>query len=313
MLLFGLALSFFPASNHAHADTAACPGDCVSKAVGTGRLPFDVSVQDTGDPASPTLVVLHDVDGGPFVTPHLTAYLTRDFKVVNLHVSQQRPAATSRRQETASAAAIDHFLSARGVSSFMLASSYTQSAIALQLLRTTQKTVSAALFHGPLPTSSDLERTWKHPLHAYWSDDEPPSAYPEQIILNVHEGNWQLTVAMREDNSRAPSEDEVWHAQFLLAPPPDRAHLLASLLAPSGDTSRTDEWRTVFERKDMPLLFFWTAEAKESAPQQGVPPASEAALKPAVAAGKTAGRVHQDVRSFANRKLGAFMDFAAAR
>lgn len=223
---------------------------------------IDVAYREAGDPASPTIVLLHGFPTSSHMYRELIPRLADRYHVIAPDYpgfgASDMPALPNFDYSFANFAdVIDELLQHKNVSSYALYLMDYGAPVGFRLFAKHPERVTGFVIQNGNAYDEGLQEFW-NPIKAYWA--QPSVENRESLrgsLLTLEATKWQWTHGIPEQELELVSPDNWHHDQFLLDRPGNKDIQLAMFLSYGTNVDEYPTWQSLFRQHQPPTLIVW--------------------------------------------------------
>ena len=218
-----------------------------------------VAYREAGDPANPTIVLLHGFPTSSHMFRDLIPMIAQDWHVIAPdypgYGASDMPAVTEFDYSFDTLARMmTELLNRKDVGSYAVYLMDYGAPVGFRMFEAEPERISAFVIQNGNAYDEGLLEFWD-PLRAYWADPSEETAAPLRAFLSLEGTKWQYQTGMK--HPERVSADNYWHVQYLLDRPGNQEIQLALFLDYGTNPGRYPEWQRLFREHQPPALLMW--------------------------------------------------------
>ncbi len=242
--------------------TFAAQSNSNSVQYNTARIDgLDIAYREAGDPANPTVLLLHGFPTSSHMFRNLIPELAQNYHVIapdypGYGASDMPDAADYEYSFANTAAIITDLLDQKNVGDYAVYLMDYGAPVGFRMFANDPERVSGFIIQNGNAYEEGLKEFWD-PLKAYWAD--PSSENGDQLrgFLKMDATKWQFTHGTQ--NPEAINPDNFWHVQYLLDRPGNQEVQLEMFLDYGTNVAEYPKWQALFREHQTPTLLMWGA------------------------------------------------------
>ncbi len=218
-----------------------------------------IAYREAGDPANPTILLLHGFPTSSHMFRELIPALSDRFHVIAPDYpgfgASDMPAADSFDYSFAHIARMmTALLDARRVDRYAVYLMDYGAPVGFRMFAEQPERVTGFVIQNGNAYAEGLRGFWD-PIKAYWADPSQKNGDALRGFLTMDATRWQFTHGVR--NPEAVSPDNFWHAQHLLDRPGNQEVQLELFLDYGTNVGEYPRWQALFREHQPPALLMW--------------------------------------------------------
>ncbi|WP_428525075.1 alpha/beta fold hydrolase [Roseibium sp.] len=218
-----------------------------------------IAYREAGDPANPTVLLLHGFPTSSHMFRNLIPDLAADYHVIapdfqGFGASDMPSAETYDYTFDNLAGTIEELLERKNIENYALYLMDYGAPVGYRLFADAPEKVTGFIIQNGNAYEEGLPEFWD-PIRAYWTDPSEENAAPLRAFLGIEGTKWQFTHGTR--NPDAISPDNYWHVQYLLDRPGNAEVQLELFYDYRTNLTLYPEWQALFREHQPPALVVW--------------------------------------------------------
>ncbi|MBO9419353.1 alpha/beta hydrolase [Labrenzia sp. R4_2] len=218
-----------------------------------------IAYREAGDPANPTVLLLHGFPTSSHMFRNLIPDLATDYHVIapdfqGFGASDMPSAETYDYTFDSLAGTVEELLERKNIENYALYLMDYGAPVGYRLFADAPEKVSGFIIQNGNAYEEGLPEFWD-PIRAYWADPSEENAAPLRAFLGIEGTKWQFTHGTR--NPDAISPDNYWHVQYLLDRPGNAEVQLELFYDYRTNLTLYPEWQALFREHQPPALVVW--------------------------------------------------------
>ena len=219
----------------------------------------DIAYREAGDPAKPTVLLLHGFPTSSQMFRNLMPELAKDYHVLAPdypgYGASEMPARDQFDYSFASFAdVVDEFLAKKNVSQFAVYLMDYGAPIGYRVFAKQPERVTAFIVQNGNAYDEGLKEFWD-PMKAYWATPSDDNREALRGLLTVDATKWQYTHGVGNPEMISPDN---WHKdQYLLDRPGNKDIQLDMFLSYATNVAEYPYWQSLFREHQPPTLIVW--------------------------------------------------------
>ncbi len=218
-----------------------------------------IAYREAGDPANPTVLLLHGFPTSSHMFRNLIPDLATDYHVIapdfqGFGASDMPAAETYDYTFDSLAGTVEELLERKNIENYALYLMDYGAPVGYRLFADAPEKVSGFIIQNGNAYEEGLPEFWD-PIRAYWADPSEENAAPLRAFLGIEGTKWQFTHGTR--NPDAISPDNYWHVQYLLDRPGNAEVQLELFYDYRTNLTLYPEWQALFREHQPPALVVW--------------------------------------------------------
>lgn len=234
---------------------------------------LNIAYREAGDPANPTVLLLHGFPTSSHMFRKLIPELAEDYHVIapdypGFGASDMPDAATYEYSFANTAAIITKLLDQKGVGDYAVYLMDYGAPVGYRMFAENPERVSAFIIQNGNAYEEGLREFWE-PIKAYWTDPSVANGDVLRGFLTLDATKWQFTHGVQDPTKVSP--DNFWHVQYLLDRPGNQEVQLEMFLDYGTNVGEYPKWQALFREHQPPALLMW-GKNDVIFPEQGAHP-----------------------------------------
>jgi pimeloyl-ACP methyl ester carboxylesterase len=218
-----------------------------------------IAYREAGDPANPTVLLLHGFPTSSHMFRNLIPDLAADYHVIapdfqGFGASDMPSAETYDYTFDNLAGTVEELLERKNIENYTLYLVDYGAPVGYRLFADAPEKVTGFIIQNGNAYEEGLPEFWD-PIRAYWADPSEENAAPLRAFLGIEGTKWQFTHGTR--NPDAISPDNYWHVQYLLDRPGNAEVQLELFYDYRTNLTLYPEWQALFREHQPPALVVW--------------------------------------------------------
>ncbi|MFN3130874.1 alpha/beta fold hydrolase [Roseibium sp.] len=218
-----------------------------------------IAYREAGDPANPTVLLLHGFPTSSHMFRNLIPDLAADYHVIapdfqGFGASDMPSTETYDYTFDNLAGTVDELLVRKNIENYALYLMDYGAPVGYRLFADAPEKVTGFIIQNGNAYEEGLPEFWD-PIRAYWADPSEENAAPLRAFLGIEGTKWQFTHGTR--NPEAISPDNYWHVQYLLDRPGNAEVQLELFYDYRTNLTLYPEWQALFREHQPPALVVW--------------------------------------------------------
>jgi pimeloyl-ACP methyl ester carboxylesterase len=218
-----------------------------------------IAYREAGDPANPTVLLLHGFPTSSHMFRNLIPDLAEDYHVIapdfqGFGASDMPSAETYDYTFDNLAGTVEELLERKNIENYTLYLVDYGAPVGYRLFADAPEKVTGFIIQNGNAYEEGLPEFWD-PIRAYWADPSEENAAPLRAFLGIEGTKWQFTHGTR--NPDAISPDNYWHVQYLLDRPGNGEVQLELFYDYRTNLTLYPEWQALFREHQPPALVVW--------------------------------------------------------
>ncbi len=232
-----------------------------------------VAYREAGDPAKPTVLLLHGFPTSSHMFRNLIPKLADRFHVLAPDYpgfgASDMPAAEAFEYSFANIArVITALLDRKGVDRYAAYVMDYGAPVGYRMFAADPERVTGFIIQNGNAYAEGLRAFWD-PIRAYWAEPSKSNGDKLRGFLTLDATKWQFTHGTQ--NPDAISPDSFWHVQYLLDRPGNQEIQLKLFLDYGTNLAEYPKWQALFREHQPPALLVW-GKNDHIFPEQGAHP-----------------------------------------
>lgn len=218
-----------------------------------------IAYREAGDPANPTVLLLHGFPTSSHMFRNLIPVLAQDYHVIapdypGFGASDMPPAEEYDYSFASTARMMTELLDAKGVDRYAVYLMDYGAPVGFRMFAEDPDRVTGFIIQNGNAYDEGLREFWD-PIKAYWADPSKENGDALRAFLTMDATQWQFTHGTR--NPDAISPDNFWHVQYLLDRPGNQEVQLEMFLDYGTNVGEYPKWQALFREHQPPALLMW--------------------------------------------------------
>lgn len=218
-----------------------------------------IAYREAGDPANPTVLLLHGFPTSSHMFRNLIPELAENYHVIapdypGFGASDMPDAADYEYSFANTAAIMTELLDQKNVGEYAVYLMDYGAPVGFRMFAEDPERVSGFIIQNGNAYAEGLEEFWD-PLKAYWADPSIENGDPLRGFFEMEATKWQFTHGTQ--NPDAISPDNFWHVQYLLDRPGNQEVQLEMFLDYGTNVAEYPKWQALFREHQPPTLLMW--------------------------------------------------------
>ncbi|MCU9838138.1 alpha/beta hydrolase [Ruegeria sp. WL0004] len=218
-----------------------------------------IAYREAGDPANPTVLLLHGFPTSSHMFRNLIPELATDYHVIapdypGFGASEMPDAAEYDYSFAGTAQLMTQLLDAKGVDDCAVYLMDYGAPVGYRMFAEDPERVTGFIIQNGNAYEEGLREFWD-PMKAYWADPSVANGDELRAFLTMDATKWQFTHGTQ--NPDAISPDDFWHVQYLLDRPGNQEVQLEMFLDYGSNLAKYPKWQALFREHQPPALLMW--------------------------------------------------------
>jgi len=218
-----------------------------------------VAYREAGDPANPTILLLHGFPTSSHMFRELIPVLAEDYHVIAPDYlgfgASDMPSADSYDYSFANAAqTVTQLIDAKGVDSYAVYLMDYGAPVGYRMFAEHPERVTGFVIQNGNAYDEGLREFWD-PIKAYWAEPTAENGDALRGFLTLEATKWQFTHGVGDVSTVSP--DNFWHVQYLLDRPGNQEVQLEMFLDYGTNVTEYPKWQALFREHQPPTLILW--------------------------------------------------------
>lgn len=218
-----------------------------------------IAYREAGDPANPTVLLLHGFPTSSHMFRNLIPDLAADYHVIapdfqGFGASDMPSAETYDYTFDNLADTVEELLERKNIEYYALYLMDYGAPVGYRLFADAPEKVTGFIIQNGNAYEEGLPEFWD-PIRAFWADPSEENAAPLRAFLGIEGTKWQFTHGTR--NPEAINPDNYWHVQYLLDRPGNAEVQLELFYDYRTNLTLYPEWQALFREHQPPALVVW--------------------------------------------------------
>jgi pimeloyl-ACP methyl ester carboxylesterase len=220
---------------------------------------LQIAYREAGDPANPTLLLLHGFPTSSHMFRKLIPALSDSYHVIapdypGFGASDMPPADSHEYSFAAAARQMTKLIDAKGVEDYAVYLMDYGAPVGYRMFAAHPERVTGFIIQNGNAYEAGLRDFWD-PMRAYWADPSPETGDPLRGFLTLEATVWQFTHGVQDPSAIDP--DNFWHVQYLLDRPGNQEVQLEMFLDYGSNLAEYPTWQALFREHQPPALVVW--------------------------------------------------------
>lgn len=220
---------------------------------------LQIAYREAGDPANPTLLLLHGFPTSSHMFRKLIPALSDSYHVIapdypGFGASDMPPADSYEYSFAAAARQMTKLIDAKGVEDYAVYLMDYGAPVGYRMFAAHPERVTGFIIQNGNAYEAGLRDFWD-PMRAYWADPSPETGDPLRGFLTLEATVWQFTHGVQDPSAIDP--DNFWHVQYLLDRPGNQEVQLEMFLDYGSNLAEYPTWQALFREHQPPALVVW--------------------------------------------------------
>lgn len=220
---------------------------------------LNIAYREAGDPANPTILLLHGFPTSSHMFRNLIPDLADDFHVIapdypGFGASDMPDADEYEYSFANNAQIITELLDIKGVDKYAVYLMDYGAPVGYRMFANDPERVSAFVIQNGNAYEEGLGEFW-NPLKAYWADPSVANGDALRGFLTLDVTKWQFIHGVQDTTTINP--DNFWHVQYLLDRPGNQEVQLEMFLDYGTNVGEYPKWQALFREYQPPALLMW--------------------------------------------------------
>ncbi len=220
---------------------------------------LQIAYREAGDPANPTLLLLHGFPTSSHMFRKLIPALSDSYHVIapdypGFGASDMPPAESHEYSFAAAARQMTKLIDAKGVEDYTVYLMDYGAPVGYRMFAAHPERVTGFIIQNGNAYEAGLRDFWD-PMRAYWADPSPETGDPLRGFLTLEATVWQFTHGVQDPSAIDP--DNFWHVQYLLDRPGNQEVQLEMFLDYGSNLAEYPTWQALFREHQPPALVVW--------------------------------------------------------
>ncbi len=220
---------------------------------------MNIAYREAGDPANPTILLLHGFPTSSHMFRNLIPALSDSFHVIapdypGFGASSMPGAADYDYTFDNIAGLVTELLNRKGVDRYAVYLMDYGAPVGYRMFAAEPERVTGFVIQNGNAYAEGLSDFWA-PIRAYWADPSVENGDVLRGFLTMEATKWQFTHGTQ--NPAAISPDNYWHVQYLLDRPGNQEVQLELFLDYGTNLAEYPKWQALFREHQPPALIMW--------------------------------------------------------
>jgi pimeloyl-ACP methyl ester carboxylesterase len=220
---------------------------------------INIAYREAGDPANPTVLLLHGFPTSSHMFRELIPELAQDYHVIapdfpGFGASDMPDAAEYDYSFVDAANKVTGLLDAVGVGDFSVYLMDYGAPVGFRIFANDPTRVTGFIIQNGNAYEEGLREFWD-PIKAYWADPSKENGDALRGFLTLDATIWQFTHGVQDPSTVSP--DNFWHVQYLLDRPGNQEVQLEMFLDYGTNVGEYPKWQALFREHQPPALLMW--------------------------------------------------------
>ena len=253
--LAGMALLPVAAPNSANAAKSPFAVEMKTMEIGGQTIAY----REAGDPANPTVLLLHGFPTSSHMFRELIPVLAEDYHVIapdylGFGASDMPPAGAYDYSFANAAETVTRLIDAKGIGDYAVYLMDYGAPIGFRMFAEHPERVTGFIIQNGNAYDEGLRDFWD-PIKAYWADPSAENGDALRAFLTLDATKWQFTHGVGDVSTVSP--DNFWHVQYLLDRPGNQEVQLEMFLDYGTNVGEYPKWQALFREHQPPALIVW--------------------------------------------------------
>lgn len=219
----------------------------------------EVAYREAGDPARPTVLLLHGFPTSSQMFRNLIPELAERYHVLapdypGFGASAMPPVETFDYSFDHFAEIVTKLIDAKGVGRYAAYVMDYGAPVGYRMFAADPERVTGFVIQNGNAYEEGLEEFWD-PIRAYWADPSAANGQPLRDFLGLEGTKWQYLTGVRDPSNISP--DNFWNVQYLLDRPGNQDIQLALFYDYRTNLAHYPQWQALFREFQPPALIVW--------------------------------------------------------
>ena len=220
---------------------------------------IDIAYREAGNPAKPTVLLLHGFPTSSHMFRNLIPELADDYHVLAPDYpgfgASAMPSVDEFDYTFANIARLmTAFIDRKQVDTYAVYLMDYGAPIGLRMFAEQPERVTGFIIQNGNAYEAGLREFWD-PIRAYWADPSQENGDALRGFLNIDATKWQFTHGTQ--NPELINPDNFWHVQYLLDRPGNQEIQLALFYDYRTNVDEYAKWQALFREHQPPALLVW--------------------------------------------------------
>jgi pimeloyl-ACP methyl ester carboxylesterase len=222
---------------------------------------LNIAYREAGDPAKPTILLLHGFPTSSHMFRNLIPELADNFHVIapdypGFGASDMPDAADYEYSFENNAKIMAELLDLKNVDKYAVYLMDYGAPVGFRMFATDPARVSGFVIQNGNAYDEGLGEFWD-PIKAYWADPSEANGDALRGFLTLDATKWQFSHGVQDTTTINP--DNFWHVQYLLDRPGNQDVQLEMFLDYGTNVGEYSKWQALFREYQPPALIMWGA------------------------------------------------------
>ncbi|PHR91722.1 MAG: hydrolase [Robiginitomaculum sp.] len=218
-----------------------------------------IAYREAGDPAKPTILLLHGFPTSSHMYRNLIPKLAQDYHVIAPdypgYGASDMPKAENFEYSFAHIAdMMTTLIDTKGVGKYAVYLMDYGAPVGYRMYAKNPQRVTGFIIQNGNAYEEGLEEFWD-PLKAYWADGSDENADRLRGFFEIGATKWQFTHGTQSPEKINP--DNFWHVQYLLDRPGNQEVQLEMFKSYGTNVGEYPKWQALFRKHQTPALLMW--------------------------------------------------------
>ncbi|GAA6194081.1 alpha/beta hydrolase [Phaeobacter sp. NW0010-22] len=218
-----------------------------------------IAYREAGDPANPTIVLLHGFPTSSHMFRNLIPALADEYYVIapdypGFGASDMPHAAEYEYSFANTADLMTELLNRKGVEDYAAYVMDYGAPVGYRMFANDPDRVTGFVIQNGNAYDEGLREFWD-PIKAYWAAPSAETGDPLRAFLTLDATKWQFTHGVKDPSAINP--DNYWHVQYLLDRPGNQEVQLEMFLDYGTNPAEYPKWQALFREHQPPALLVW--------------------------------------------------------
>jgi pimeloyl-ACP methyl ester carboxylesterase len=254
---FGAGALLLPLTLPGLAEAASSPFATATRSMQIDGL--SIAYREAGDPANPTVLLLHGFPTSSHMFRNLIPELAEDYHVIapdfpGFGASDMPPAAEYDYSFAGTADLVTQLIDAKGVEDYAVYLMDYGAPVGFRMFAEHPERVTGFIIQNGNAYEEGLRAFWD-PIKAYWAEPSAENGDALRGFLTLEATQWQFTHGVADPAQISP--DNYWHVQYLLDRPGNQEVQLEMFYDYGSNVAEYAKWQALFREHQPPALIVW--------------------------------------------------------